>query len=404
MTAWLTVVGLGEDGLDGLTETARQALAQASVLFGGQRHLDMVPAQDGQDRIAWPSPFAAAFDMVLARRGQSVCILASGDPMFYGMGASLSKRLEVGEMRVIPAPSSFSLAAVRLGWALQDCVLLTVHGRPLEIVHPHLHPGNRLLILSEDGQTPARLAELLRQRGFGPSTLSVLEHMGGPLENRHDGQASDWSLDRTADLNVVAVDCWAEDGAALRSCLCGLPDDAFITDGQLTKRDVRAVTLARLAPRPRELLWDVGGGSGSIGIEWMLSHPTCRTISIEANPSRQDMIAANALALGVPGLHLVRGPAPEALIGLESPDVIFIGGGLTVDGVPEFCWNALKPGGRMVANAVTIQSEALLVALRDRWGGELVRISVAQASPVGRFDCWRTAMPVTIWSAEKPRS
>jgi precorrin-6Y C5,15-methyltransferase (decarboxylating) len=403
MAAWLTVIGIGEDGLGGLGEAARAALKSATVVFGGQRHLAMLPADLGALRRPWPTPFEGAFDQVLALKGSPVCILASGDPMLYGMGASLSRLVASDEMHVLPAPSSFSLAAARMGWALQDVVLLTIHGRPLETLNLHLHDGARLFILSHDGTSPAAIARLLTGRGFGPSHVTALEHMGGAKERRIDGIARDWSVAEVAALNLVAVACVAGAEALPFSTLAGLPDDAYQNDGQLTKRDVRAVTLARLAPRPGELLWDVGAGCGSIGIEWMRAHPNCRAIAIEADPGRQQLIRANSLTLGVPGLDLVAGAAPGALKGLPTPDAIFIGGGVTEPDVLDLCWAALKPGGRLVANAVTVQSEMLLVTWQGKIGGELTRISVSQAKPLGDFDAWRAALPVTIFSAQKPK-
>ncbi len=401
MAAWLEVVGIGEDGLSGLGHWARIAVEDCDILFGAPRHLAMVPERPGQERIAWPSPFAAAFDLVLARRGRPVCILASGDPMLYGIGASLSRRLDPAEMRVWPHPSAFSLAAARLGWPLQDCTLLTVHGRPLELVHPHLAPGARLLILAEDGTSPAKLAALLCQQGFGASRLTVLERLDGPAERRLDGPADGWAAERCADLNVMAVECAADRPGAALPTLAGLPDEAFAHDGQLTKRDIRAVTIARLVPLPGQTLWDVGAGCGSVAVEWMRAHPRCRAIAIEAKSQRLALIEENRLKLGVPGLTVLAGKAPACLAGLATPDAIFIGGGLTVPGLVDTCWNALRPGGRMVANAVTIQGEAILSDLYARLGGELTRISVAHAAPLGGFDGWRTAMPVTLWAAVK---
>ncbi|NEV64472.1 precorrin-6y C5,15-methyltransferase (decarboxylating) subunit CbiE [Thiorhodococcus minor] len=404
MSAWLTIVGIGEDGLAGLGEAARHAVSSARTLFGGERHLAMIPAREGQQRRPWPSPFSAAYDQLLAHRGDPVCILASGDPMLFGIGGSLAARLPADEMQIIPAPSSMSLAAARLGWPLQDVQLVPAHGRPLERVNLHLAPGARLLVLSADGDTPARLALLLAARGYGRSRLSVFERVGGPAERRLEGTATAWPHPLCDALNLIAVECVPDPETRPLSRRGALPDDAFEHDGQLTKRDVRAATLARLAPLPGELLWDVGAGCGSIGIEWMRADHGCRAIAIEPNAARRERIARNCRSLGVPDLQLVAGHAPGVLEGLEPPDAIFIGGGLTVEGVAERCWQALKPGGRLVANAVTIQSEAFLVGLRARIGGELTRISVAHASPLGRFDGWRTAMPVTILVAEKPGS
>ncbi|MBO8086872.1 MAG: precorrin-6y C5,15-methyltransferase (decarboxylating) subunit CbiE [Marichromatium sp.] len=401
-STWLTVVGIGEDGLAGLGEAARAAIAGAEVIFGGARHLGLIESRSEQELRPWPSPFSDAYPQLEALRGRAVCVLASGDPMFYGAGSSLAARFGAAALRVLPAPSSVSLAAARLGWALHEITVVPAHGRPLARVNLHLAPGARLLVLSADGETPAALAAELTARGYGESRLTVFEHLGGPVERRLQGRATDWSIEQCARLNLIALECRADAGRQSYSRRGALPDAAFANDGQLTKRDVRAATLARLAPLPGELLWDVGAGSGSIGIEWLRAEPTARAIAIEANAERQALIAANRDALGVPDLMLVAGRAPEALDGLAAPDAIFIGGGLTRAGVAERCWAALKPGGRLVANAVTLQSEAFLVELRGRIGGELTRISVAHASPLGAFDGWRTAMPVTLLSAIKP--
>ncbi|WP_248804494.1 precorrin-6y C5,15-methyltransferase (decarboxylating) subunit CbiE [Pseudomonas sp. MWU13-2100] len=400
MVPWLTIVGIGEDGFSGLGEQARAALSTASRIFGGQRQLDLLPAGIRAERLNWPSPFS--LESVLALQGQPTCVLASGDPMLFGVGASLARRVAAEEIQVLPAPSSCSLAAARMGWALQDVVTLSVVARPLAAVNAHLHSGMRLLLLSNDGLSPAAIAALLRERGFGPSRISVLEHLGGPAERRIDGLADDWSDPPIADLNLVAIECLAAPGTPRLSRIGGLPDSAFEHDGQLTKRDVRAITLARLAPVPGELLWDVGAGSGSIGIEWMRAHPSCRAIAIEADAGRQQLIERNRDSLGVPGLQLIRGSAPEALQGLEPADAIFIGGGVTRPGVLDSCWARLKPGGRLVANAVTLQSEMLLMNWRQAHGGELTRIHIAQAQPLGDFDTWRQALPITLLDVVKP--
>ena len=400
MTAWLTLVGIGEDGYAGLGEAARAALGQARCIVGAARQLALLPADLPGAHELWPSPFS--LEPVLARRGTPVCVLASGDPLFYGVGASLARQLPATEMQVFSAPSSVALAAARLGWPLQEVAVLSLVARPLAALQALIHPGARLLLLSNDGDSPAAVAELLRERGFGPSRVTVLEHLGGASERRVEGQASDWALPRAADLNLLAVECVAAADARLLPLTPGLGDALYRHDGQLTKRDVRAITLARLAPQPGELLWDVGAGCGSIGIEWMRAHPACRAIAIEADAGRQGHIQHNRDALGVPGLQLVAGRAPEALAGLAAPDAIFIGGGVTVPGVLEQCWASLKPGGRLVANAVTLQSEAALVTWRERVGGELTRIAVAQAQPLGAFDTWRSALPITLLEVRKP--
>ncbi|MBI6555740.1 precorrin-6y C5,15-methyltransferase (decarboxylating) subunit CbiE [Pseudomonas sp. LY-1] len=400
MSPWLTVIGIGEDGFKGLGRNARHAVLRAARIIGGQRQLDLLPVCVRGERQLWPSPFSLA--PLLARRGEPVCVLASGDPMFYGVGASLARQVPAEEMLILPAPSSVSLAAARLGWALQDVMTLSVVARPLAALNAHLASGVRLLVLSNDGQSPAAIAALLAESGFGPSRLSVFEHLGGAAERRVDGVAHAWPHAAVADLNLVAIDCLADADAPRLSRLAGLPDVAFKHDGQLTKRDVRAMTLARLAPLPGELLWDVGAGSGSIGIEWMRAHPSCRALAIEADAGRQGLIEHNRDALGVPGLQLVRGTAPAALGGLETPDAIFIGGGVTRDGVLETCWQHLRPGGRLVANAVTLQSEMTLMAWRAQHGGELTRLHVAQAQPLGEFDTWRQALPITLLDVIKP--
>lgn len=400
MAPWLTVVGIGEDGFKGLGKQARHALLGAARIIGGQRQLDLLPACIRGERQLWPSPFS--LEPLLAQRGAPVCVLASGDPMFFGVGASLARQVPSEEMLILPAPSSCSLAAARLGWPLQELVCLSLVARPLAALNGHLSSGVRLLVLSNDRHSPAALAALLRERGFGPSRISVLEHLGGERERRVDGLASEWDDPAVADLNVLAIECIAEPTTARLSRLAGLPDSAFAHDGQLTKRDVRAVTLARLAPMPGELLWDVGAGSGSIGIEWMRAHPSCRALAIEADPGRQQLIERNRDTLGVPGLQLIRGSAPHALAGLERPDAIFIGGGVTRTGVLETCWAQLKPGGRLVANAVTLQSEMTLLAWREQHGGELTRLHIAQAQPLGEFDTWRQALPITLLDLVKP--
>jgi precorrin-6Y C5,15-methyltransferase (decarboxylating) len=395
MPAWLTVVGIGDDGFAGLGRPARRALLDAAVVFGGERHLAMLPARLTARREAWPRPFDIA--PVLAQRDAPVCVLASGDPMLFGVGATLARQLPAGEMRVLPAPSSLSLAAARLGWPLQDVTVVSLVGRPLAALNVHLHAGARLFVLSADGATPAALAALLTSRGFGATRMIV----GGERERRLGGRADAWSGEAVAALNLVALECCAADGAPRLPLTPGLPDDAFRHDGQLTKRDVRAITLARLAPTPGELLWDVGAGSGSIGIEWMRTHPACRAIAIEGHPERQRFIEHNRDALGVPGLQLVAGRAPEALEGLAAPDAVFIGGGVTVPGVLDACWTQLRPGGRLVANAVTLQGEAALVAWRAQHGGTLTRIALAEAQPLGGFDTWRQALPITLLEVGK---
>ncbi|MGK0149947.1 precorrin-6y C5,15-methyltransferase (decarboxylating) subunit CbiE [Pseudomonas putida] len=400
MAPWLTVVGIGEDGFSGLGKQARRALLGAARIFGSPRQLALLPRCVAGERLGWPRPFSLA--PVLALRGEPVCVLASGDPMFYGVGASLARQLPAAEMRVLSMPSSCALAAARLGWPLQDVQVVSLVARPTAVLNAHLHSGVRLLVLSNDGDGPAVIATQLRERGFGPSRLRVFEHLGGVDERELAGTAQDWPHSDVAALNLVAIECLASPEAPRLHRLAGLPDSAFRHDGQLTKRDVRAITLARLAPQPGELLWDVGAGCGSIGIEWMRAHPACRALAIEADAGRQGFIEYNRDALGVPGLQLVCGQAPAALEGLERPDAVFIGGGVTREGVLDLCWANLRPGGRLVANAVTLQSELALTHFRERHGGELTRIHVAHAQPLGAFDTWRQALPITLLDVVKP--
>ncbi len=399
MVPWLTVVGVGEDGFSGLSRAARRALLEAVAVIGGDRHLAMLPARIRAQRIAWPKPFDLA--PVQAYRGRPVCVLASGDPMWFGVGATFARTVPPDEMRVISAPSSLSLAAARLGWPLQDVSVVSLVGRPLAGLNAYLHDGARVLVLSRDGNSPFEIAGLLSHGGFGDTSMTVFENLGGPSERRIDARADAWREESIGPLNVVALHCRARSGRSLPLTI-GLPDSAFANDGQLTKRDIRAVTLARLAPSPGALLWDVGAGCGSIGIEWMRAHPTCRAIAIESNVRRQAFIAQNRDALGVPGLQLISGHAPGALAGLPAPDAVFIGGGVTVPGVLDACWSSLREGGRLVANAVTLQGEATLVEWRNRHGGTLTRIAISEAQPLGGFDTWRPALPITLLDVMKP--
>ncbi|WP_246183978.1 precorrin-6y C5,15-methyltransferase (decarboxylating) subunit CbiE [Pandoraea anhela] len=399
MTPWLTVIGIGEDGFAGLGRNARRALLDAEIVTGAPRHLSMLPTRIRARREPWPSPFDV--EPLLGWRAHRVCVLASGDPMLFGVGATLARRVPSDEMHVIGAPSSLSLAAARLGWALQDVQAVWLVGRPLATLNAYVRDGARLLVLSRDGASPADVAALLCGGGFGATSMHVFEALGGPREHRIDAVARAWGDRQVEALNLIALTCRADTARSLPLTV-GLPDDAFLNDGQLTKRDVRAITLARLAPLPGALLWDVGAGCGSIGIEWMRAHPACRAIAIESSPERQAFIAHNREALGVPGLELVAGRAPDALQGLAAPDAIFIGGGVTIPGVLDACWSRLRPGGRLVANAVTLQSEAALVDWRERHGGALTRLAISEVRPLGGFDTWRAALPITMLEATKP--
>jgi precorrin-6Y C5,15-methyltransferase (decarboxylating) len=399
---WLSIVGIGEDGADGLSPVARGLVAAADIVFGGRRHLSLAaPLVRGATR-PWPSPFDTAADEVLSHRGRQVCVLASGDPFHYGVGAVLARRIDAREMIVVPAPSAFSLAAARLGWSLPDTVLLSVHGRTLDLVRPHLQPGARILALTSDGDGPAALAKLLAETGFGASRMTVLEALGGPREHIRGTTAAAFDCATIAALNTVAIEIEAAPDARVLARTPGLADNLFEHDGQITKREIRAMTLSALAPRRGELLWDIGGGSGSVAIEWMLADPTLRAIAVEKRADRAARIRRNAAAFGVPGLEVVEDAAPGALGALAAPDAIFVGGGASDGGVLDAAARALRPGGRMVVNAVTIETEALLLARHATLGGELIRIAVSRAEPVGGKTGWRAAMPVTQWVWGRP--
>lgn len=397
MTPWLAVVGIGEDGVAGLTPGARRFVDQAEVLVGGTRHLALIGPHEAE-RIAWRSPLTATIDDIRARRSRRVVVLASGDPLWFGAGATLLRHFAPEEIVILPQVGAFSLAAARLSWPLAEISPLTLHGRPVERLALHFVPGARMIALSEDRHTPAAAAKLLVDRGWGPSRIIVLEHLGGPQERRFEGIAETWSHAPGADLNTLAIECRPGRKAQILSRAAGLPDHAFIHDGQLTKREVRAATLAALAPFPGQTLWDIGAGCGSIAIEWLRLAPESRVIAVERDAARRDFIARNAAALGVPQLEIVAGEAPAVLAGLPPPDAIFVGGGLSVPGVLESCRTALPSHGRLVANAITVESEAQLLALHAKHGGQLTRIAISRAEPVGPFQGWRPLMPVTQWT------
>ena len=394
MSARITVVGIGEDGLDGLTPKARGLIDEAEVLVGGERHLSKVPL-GGEQRIDWDGDFDAAFDKIEKMKDRRVVVLASGDPLHYGVGANIVRRFGADQVNVIPAPGAFSLAAADLGWPLADVKCLTVHGRALEAVTLYLTPGRRLLVLSWDGETPEKLAGLLTTRGFGPSRITVLGNLGGDDETRTEGTAEKWTGETVPDLNTIAVECVAGDGADVLSRVPGLPDDAFEHDGLITKSEVRAATLARLMPLPGQTLWDVGAGSGAVAIEWLRAEPSAKAFAVERDPKRAAVIARNAANLGVPELKIVEGEAPGILSGIETvPDAVFVGGGVSVPGLLEACWDALSPGGRLVANGVTLEAEQRLLFFQNEFGGDLTRMAVSRAAPVGPVGRLQTFQPL----------
>ena len=405
MTAWLSIIGIGEDGLAGLSPVARSLVDSAETLVGGARHLAIVPAGPA-DRLVWRRPITDTIPEITARRGTRVAVLASGDPLWYGVGAVLLRHFPREELIILPQPSAFSLAAARLGWPLVACTALSLHARPLDLLRLHLAPHRRCLLLSEDGTTPRRVARLLAASGWGPSRMTVLEHLGGPCEAISEATAGDWGERVCADLNTIALECEPEPGIRALPRLAGLADDAFEHDGQLTKREVRAMTMARLAPLYGETLWDIGAGCGSIAIEWLRTGDGSRAVAVEHNPDRAAMIAHNAAALGVPGLHIVVVAAPAALgkipDDLAPPDAIFVGGGIGEPGLLPALWSALRPGGRLVANVVSTAGERVVLDWQARHGGELSRLAVSRSEPLGAQHVWRPLLTVTQLAMSKP--
>jgi precorrin-6Y C5,15-methyltransferase (decarboxylating) len=362
----------------------------------------MLPRDDTRERLTWTSPIEASIEDICRRRGQRLCVLASGDPMCYGIGTTLSRAVALAEMTIVPAPSAFSLACARLGWSLPDVETISLCGRDPALLHAVLSPGVRVLVLSAGKHTPTIVAERLTQQGFGASQMAILERLGGAHERFLQGTAASLHVpEDLASLHTIAITCLADPGVTGWSRLAGLPDGAYQHDGQLTKREVRAMTLAALAPLPGQLLWDVGAGCGSISIEWMRSHARCHAVAIEPHPTRRQYMADNAAALGVPTLRIIAGVAPAVLADLPMPDAVFIGGGLTTERLLDTCWQALRPGGRLVANTVTIESEQLLFHWQQQYGGDLTRIAIHRAAPLGAFLGWKALAPVTQWAVVK---
>ena len=403
---WLSIVGIGEDGIEGLNASARGLIQSAAVVFGGARHLALAASLIRGTARPWAVPFDGTAAEVLAHRGRAVCVLASGDPFFHGVGSLLSRHVSPEETLAVPAASAFGLAASRLLWPLPQTVLLSLCGRPLDLLRPHLHPGARILALTSGPEAPAQLARLLCDSGFGRSRLTVLESLGGPHERIRAALADTFDLERIDSLNTVAIEVAAVPGARVLPRAAGLADDLFEHDGQITKREIRALTLSALAPRRGELLWDVGAGSGSVAIEWMLADESLNAMAIEHHGERAARIARNAAACGVPHLGLIEGSAPAAFDGLPAPNAIFIGGGATVPGLIDAARAALRPNGRLVVNAVTLETESVLLTHHSQYGGSLTRIEISRAEPLGgehaRMTGWRPARPIVQWTWVKP--
>lgn len=392
--AWLTIVGIGEDGLAGLSDASREALARAELVTGPARHLALVPDLRCE-RLPWPVPFADGIAPLLAQRGRRVVLLASGDPFWFGAGSVIARHLEPWEWTACPAPSTFALAASRLGWPIEDTPCLGLHAAPFARLRPHLAPGRRALVLVRDGTAVGALCRYLDEQGFGASAVTVLEALGGPRERVREATAAALAFDDIAHPVALGI-AFAGDGAVLPAA-SGRPDGWFDHDGQISKRPVRALTLSALAPRPGETLWDIGTGSGSIAIEWLLAHPTTQAIGFEANAARAARARANAAALGVDRLRVIEGATPEALGDHPSPQAVFIGGGLSAE-LLRLLADRLASGTRLVANAVTLESETLLAQWHADRGGSLLRIDLAQAAPLGTRRGWQASYPIVQWS------
>lgn len=389
----IVVVGLNAQG-----ELADpEAVSAAPVVVGGRRQLGLLPERAEQQRIVLPSPLRPGLSALVEEHDELV-VLASGDPLVSGIGTTLIEMYGADRVQVRPAVSSVALARARMGWPAESCAVVSVVGRDPSAVLRELAPGRRILVLSSDQHTPHRVGALLTDAGYGESLMDVLGDLGTTQEERSWSLARHWAqapVSQTPRLNVIAITC---SGPSRGGWVAGLPDDAFENDGQLTKRDLRASALARLAPTPGEHLWDVGAGAGSVGIEWMRAHPACTATAIEADPGRARRIGRNASRLGVPGLAVVTGRAPDALADLPVPDAIFVGGGATRGGVIEACLAAVRQGGRLVVHGVTLETEQLLARLYQEYGGELTRISVETTAPVGTFTGWTPARTVTQWA------
>ena len=405
--ARVTVVGIGADGWPGLGDAARQLVLSAPLVIGGHRQQSLLPDVPGQDRRRWPTPMLPSLGALLEEyRGEDILVLASGDPLVSGIGTTLIDRLGAENVTIVPAVSSVALARARMRWSAESCDVLTTVGRDPAGVLALATPGRRVVVLSSDQRTPGLVARLLVAAGWGSTRMTVLADLGAAEESSSEGTAATWPAADSPRLNVICLEMSADPAAAaihstVSSAVPGLPDEAFEHDGQLTKRDLRASALARLAPAPGQLLWDVGAGAGSVAIEWARTDRRCRAIAIERQPDRAERITRNAGTLGVPGVRVHTGAAPDALSDLPDPDAVFVGGGAGMPGVLDTCWRALSPGGRLVVHSVTLESDSVLADRYRTLGGELVRLSVERAAPIGSFTGWTPARPVTQWSIIK---
>ncbi|WP_209833609.1 precorrin-6y C5,15-methyltransferase (decarboxylating) subunit CbiE [Ruegeria sp. HKCCE3926] len=391
---WLTVLGLGEDGFDGLSPSGRQVLDRAEVIMGPPRHLSLL-RETGAERVEWPVPFSEGLPILKGLRGRQTVVLASGDPFWFGAGSVIARNFDAGEWTALPGQSTFSLAAARLGWPLESTLTFGLHAAPLTRLRPHLAPGAHAILLLRDGKAVAELARYLTETGFADSALHVMQALGGPRENIRTVTLTE-ALLGTFD-HPVCVGLEVSGAGPALSKASGKPDHIFETDGQITKRPIRALTLSALAPQRGEHLWDIGGGTGSISIEWLMCDPTLSATCFEPRADRAERIRRNADTLGQDRLNVVHGTAPEALSGVDLPDAVFIGGGLSAN-LLAWLRDALPKGTRLVANAVTLESEALLARWHEDLGGDLLRIELAQSAPLGPRRGWKSAYPVVQWS------
>lgn len=398
---WLSLVGLSEAGWAGLGEDARAAVTQAEFVIGGPRHLAHVPVTTGQWREAWPSPFSEGIERIRQWQGRPVCVLASGDPFWHGVGATLARTFAPGEMVCHPGPSAFSLAAARLGWPLQSVHCHSLVARDPDRLRAALAPGRRLIVLSNDEKSPEAVCGVLLDSGYGASRVTVLEALGGPEERVADTTAKEGVGHAVARLNTLAIECEADSAEKPAARVPGRPGDAFFHDGQISQPEVRAVVMAKLAPRGGEHLWDLGAGSGAVAVEWLLADAANHATAVEQRPERVANVRANARRHGVGQLEALEGDTLSVMASLAPPDAVFIGGGASGEGVIEGAWSALPGGGRCVATAVTTEGEMALLAAQVRYGGQLTRLSVDRTEPLGRFNGWQSDRPITIWSATK---
>ena len=403
MNPWLTIIGIGDNGLDGLSKESISKINNAEYVFGGERHLSFIP-DNGIKKILWENPIKNSVERIISLKSRPVCVLASGNPLWHGIGNTLLKYISVDEMLIHPSPSVFSLACAKVGWDLNDVEAISLHTNPVSVIGKYLQQGIKLFLLTKNSKTPIEVVDYLNKHGFNKSKFIIFENLGGVNENITTTTVESFDLKDISRLNVICIECIADTDTNYYSCVPGLPNEIFNNDGQITKREIRAATLAKLTPFKDDLLWDIGAGSGSISIEWMRSGKNLKAIAIECNSRRIEFLKKNAIELGVPNLEIIQGKAPDILLGLKKPNAIFIGGGLSGNNgieIIEKSINSLLPNGRLVINAVTIETEILLINNCKKYGGDLTKIAVSKVKKVGSSIAWDDYMPVVQWSYHK---